>query len=119
MMEAPDLTPAEFERLLDEETASLEPDVRSTYDQFAVEPVRMTYFWRWGDRRVSKPIWVIARSGAKVLGYDEVEEEFGTGLVRQEGIVEDWGTFGERLRWTLLRFPSGAGPRLGDARPLA
>lgn len=35
--------------------------------------------------------------------------------------VEDWGTYGERLAWTLLRFPENVlgGPRVGDPRPVA
>lgn len=120
-MATPYLTPAEFERLLDDEASSLESDVWPVYDQYAISPVRMTYFWNWGERRVSKPIWVIARAGERVVGHDEIEEEYGTGLVRQAGVMEDWGTYGERLRWTLLQFPHDDGqlPRKGDAQPLS
>jgi len=106
-----ELTSAEFEKILDGEASTLEPDVRVVYDRYAVPPSPMTYSWDLDGRRVSKTIWVIARVGPRIVGYDEVEAEFGTGLARDGGIVEDWGTYGERLRWTLLRFPED---RLGD-----
>ena len=114
------LTEDEFEKLLDDEASMLEADAWEVYDRWSLaQVVRMTYFWRLGERQVSKPIWVIARAGQRVVGYDEIEEEYGTGLVRTEGVVEDWGTYGERLRWTLLHFPDDDGtPRKRDAQPL-
>jgi hypothetical protein len=121
-MEAGRLTDHEFEQLLDEEACALEPDVWAVYDRYATPSTRMTYSWDCDGRSGFKTIWVIARAGERVLGYDEVEEEFGTGLARETGVVENWGTYGERLRWALLRFPEdtlGAGPRVGDPRSLA
>jgi hypothetical protein len=119
-MEAEDLSLAEFEQLLARDTSLLEPEVRATYERYATSPVRMLYSWKFGEQLVTKSIWVIARAGSHVIGYDEVEEEYGTGTVLEEGTVVDWGTYGELLRWTLLRFPEDhfGGPRLGDARPL-
>ena len=108
----PDLTPAEFEALLASELASLDADVPPVYQRCRVPPVRMQHRWHFDGREVGAPVWVVARDGPTVLGYDEVEEEWGIGRVSgaldDGGVVEDWGTFGDRLRWTLLRFPDPA-----------
>ena len=119
-MSLDDLTLAELQHILETQVAALDADIRSVYERYARPPLRMLYSWQMGDRNVSKPIWVIARDGPLIVGYDEVEEEFGTGLVHREGIVEDWGTYGDRLRWTLLRFPDDwrGGHRAGDAQPV-
>lgn len=90
-MEASRLTDEEFEQLLDEEACALEPGVWAIYDRYATPPTRMTYSWAWDGRSVSKTIWVIARAGARVLGYDEVEEEFGTGARQRDGRRRELG----------------------------
>jgi hypothetical protein len=102
---ASDLTEPEFLALLAEELAGLDPDVQAVYERYRVPPRRTTFTWDWGRGPVSKPIWIIASAGTAVVGYDEVEEEYGTGTLRGESEVADWGTYGDRLRWTLLHFP--------------
>ncbi|AHG92898.1 hypothetical protein J421_5363 (plasmid) [Gemmatirosa kalamazoonensis] len=110
--QVPDLTSAEFQALLADEVASLDAEVLPTYRRCQVPPVRMEHRWEFDGRQVGAPVWVVARDGPVVLGYDEVEEEWGIGrvlgAVADGGVVDDWGTFGERLRWTLLRFPDPA-----------
>ena len=54
-------------------------------------------------------IYVLAQRGKIVLGLDLVEEEFGTGTLTKAGVVSDWGTYGEKLEWTLQRFIHAAG----------
>jgi hypothetical protein len=54
------------------------------------------------------PIYVIARSGQEVLVYDDVEGEFGTGVLDQDGVLRTWGTWGEALAWSLERFPGSS-----------
>ena len=105
-----DLTAPEFERLLDAEASGLEPDVRELLDVHGIPPVRMTYTWDWGAGPVATPIWVFARAGDEVLGYDEVEQAYGTGVGREGGTVGEWGTWGARLRRALLRFPAARRP---------
>jgi hypothetical protein len=103
-----DLTSAEFEHLLGEETASLQAEARAVLDRYAVAPFRVAreFEGRRGPRL--SPVWVVARDGDVVLGYDEVEEEYGIGRLRGDGPLEGWGTFGERVRWSLVRFPDPA-----------
>lgn len=105
-MSIAELSDEEFRALLAEEQATLEPDVRAVYARHQVPIRRAAYTWGWDPRPVSKPIWVIARAGVEVVGYDEVEEEYGTGLLCCDAEVTEWGTYGERLRSTLLRFPT-------------
>jgi GNAT superfamily N-acetyltransferase len=115
-----DLTDEEFNAILDRELETLESDVLPIYERYVAPVRRMISYWRMGTRNVATPIWVIARDGPRVVGYDEVEGDFGTGVVRHEGFVENWGTYGELLRWTLIRFPDHMfdGPRSGLAQPI-
>jgi hypothetical protein len=106
----PFLTAEQFAALLRAEIESLQADVLPTFTQFQVAPVRMEHRWQIDGREMADPVWVVARAGATILGYDEVEGEWGIGTARggavvPGGVVDDFGTFGDRLRWTLLRFP--------------
>ena len=109
--EPPYLTNEEFRGQLRTEIERLRADVRLIWDRYALDtPVRMRHTWQLEGREVSGPVWVIACAGTTLLGYDEFENEFGIGSagtteLTRGGIVHDWGTFGEQLRWTLLRFP--------------
>jgi hypothetical protein len=47
--------------------------------------------------------WVIARLGDRVLYWDSIEEQFGTGTVVGQRL-RNYGTFGEKLEWSLRRF---------------
>jgi hypothetical protein len=62
---------------------------------------------------VLDPIYVIARAGNEVLVYDDVDEEFGTGTLDADGVLRQWGTWGEALAWSLERFPQS--PSAGAA----
>ena len=108
--QVPDLTAAQFSALLAAEEAGLLDDVRPKYERYRIAPLRMEHRWTFDGRLVTAPLWIVARDGVTVLGYDEVEDEWGIGrahdgVVAPGAPVEDFGTFGERLRWTLLRFP--------------
>jgi hypothetical protein len=100
-----DLSDDEFRRLLDEEVVSLDPEIRAVYDRYAVPPERLMDRTDAGRGPFDRPIWVFLRAADRLGGYDEIEEEFGTGVPGPEGYVVDWGTYGGRLRWLLLRFP--------------
>lgn len=61
------------------------------------------------DTLGTEVIWVVAKRGDKVLGLDVVEEEFGTGIMDSDNVIHEWGTYGEKLSWTLRRFFPAAG----------
>ena len=107
-MTLPDLTPAEFTRLLDDEASSLDPEAWKIFDRYAAPPFRAAYEFGGVNGRATSPVWIIAREGDVVLGYDEAEDEYGIGTLRADGLVDGWGTFGPRLRWSLIRFPDPA-----------
>jgi hypothetical protein len=104
----PDLTPDEFARVLDEEASGLDPATWETFDRYAVPAFRAVYAFDGVNGRATSPVWIVARDGNTVLGYDEAEEEYGIGTLRADGRVDGWGTFGPRLRWSLVRFPDPA-----------
>ena len=98
-----DLSHEEFQAMLRGEVAALAPALRSLLGRYEVEPLRGPFTWDSGDEPRTKAVWILARSGDVVAGYDEVEEEYGTGRLGASGI-EDWGTHGDRLAWTLQAF---------------
>ncbi len=100
-----DLSDDEFRRLLEEEVASLDAETRAVYERYAVPPERLIDRIDAGRGPFDRPIWVFLRDGDRLGGYDDIEEEFGTGRLGPKGLVTDWGTYGRRLRRTLLRFP--------------
>lgn len=107
-MSLPDFTPEEFARVLDEEASSLDPATWETFDRYAVPAFRAVYEFDGVNGRARSPVWIVARDGDTVLAYDEAEDEYGIGVLRADGRVDEWGTFGPRLRWSLLRFPDPA-----------
>jgi hypothetical protein len=96
-MTQPDLTLPEFRLLLAAQVALLDQPSRASFERHVVEPTQAS-----SDHG---RVWIAARAGAAVLGYDETEEEWGTGRVDTLGRIGDWGTWGDQLRWALSRFP--------------
>jgi hypothetical protein len=45
-----------------------------------------------GSECPPEPIYCVARIGLRVLIYDDVEEEFGTGVLDADGLLREWGT---------------------------
>ena len=89
-------------RLLDKESSALTAETASVYARYAVVPFL-------GQRLLGgtrEPTFIVARAGDEVLYYDDIEEEFGTGTLDTAGLIVDEGTWGERLEWALLHFPS-------------
>ena len=101
----PDLTLDEAAAIIAEAAAELSAADRQLAQQHAI-PVRFAV------RRVNGggplPVWLFAEAGRRVVGYDEVEEEFGSGLLGDSNEVQEWATFGDRLAWALVyvRAPS-------------
>ena len=100
-----DISREEFSALLRDELTRLSPDLRQLYERYAIDPIRAPQTWDWGEGPRTLPVWIIARHQAEVVGYDEVEDEYGAGILGPTGVTH-WGTYGERLARTLQRFPT-------------
>jgi hypothetical protein len=81
--------PVWVEEVLAKEVAVLSPELRTRWSEVQVPPARL------------RDVIVLGRSGMNVLGYDEAEEEFGTGKLDASGKLIHWGTWGDRLAWAL------------------
>ena len=107
------LAGADLRSLLSSELAAIPPEERAVYDRFRVEPeVVLRVFSRNPSSPV--PTFVIARSGSVVLFYDDIEEEWGTASIGQDGRIEEWGTWGEELWRALRNFPVPATLRAAE-----
>ena len=79
-----------IQQLLDKELAALSPELRARWMSISVPPAHLT-----------STVVLLGRHDTTVLGYDEAEEEFGTGELDEAGELRDWGTWGQRLAWAL------------------
>ena len=112
-----ELTREAFKRLFDVETSALDREAAVILERYAVPLFKATYEFASKSGPATSPVWVVAKAGEVVLGYDEVEEEYGIGTLPAGGRLTAWGTFGERLHWSLIRFPDPRIPRdAGTAR---
>lgn len=98
-----DLTRDEFARLFHLEVAGLDATNRDILTRYSVPVFRAVYEDAGVSGPAQSPAWVVARAGGLVLAYDEVDEAYGIGDLGQDGIIRDWGTYGERLAWALPR----------------
>jgi hypothetical protein len=101
------ITKDEIQRLLATEVERLDDETRPLWDRFGITPlqVKCVRIRADGTPLEPEPIFVVAREGNEVVVFDDVEEEFGTGVLNSDGQLRNWGTYGERLDWTLRRFP--------------
>jgi hypothetical protein len=81
-----------FQFILDKEIATLPPEAANRLMACSVSIFEQPFF-RSEDYGVEK-VFVIARSGNRVLFFDDVEEEFGVGIPDRDGILRCCGTFG-------------------------
>lgn len=88
--------------LLADQDRELEPTLKSKLSPFRCNPSIVPCVRAGQPDRDS--MWVVARAGERVLLYDSVEEEFGTGVVDRDGVLRDWGTSGHKLKWSVARF---------------
>ena len=82
-----------FDEILAEEVTGLPPDARKIYEDNAVSVVEQPCYRseQYGIERV----FVVARAGARLLLFDDVEDEFGIGEPDNGGVLRDWHLYGE------------------------
>ena len=95
----PELTRDDVAAIIAEAAAELNAAERQILQRHAI-PVRQAVRRANGGGRL--PVWLFAADGRRVVGYDEVEEEFGSGLLVDSNEVQEWVTFGDRLAWALV-----------------
>lgn len=86
----------------------LDAETQAVWDRFGIQPTHILCIRGRLDGGVAEPepIYTVARAGDEVLIYDDVEDEWGTGVMDADGVLRSWETYGEQLRWTLKTFPS-------------
>jgi hypothetical protein len=94
--------------LLDDHVLRLDDDMRSEWEKHGLTPAVPILCVRQnmieGSECPPEPIYCVARIGLRVLIYDDVEEEFGIGVLDADGLLRQWGTYGEELSWSLRPF---------------
>lgn len=92
------ITRPEFDERLAKELADLRPDTRQTYEGNAISIVAQPCLRSqlYGIEHV----FVVARAGARLLFFDDVEDEFAVGEPDKDGVLRNWGLCGEL--WSAL-----------------
>lgn len=83
-------TPSEFAARFGSERRTLAPEARAVLDRYGVDPALYPCF-RFG---AYKATYVVARLGATVVLFDDVEELWGTGEVGADGRIAEWRIYG-------------------------
>ncbi len=97
------LTRKELDALLESALGEIGDDTAAAvWERYRIEPQQVKCA-RFGDDSVHAT-WVVAAAGEERLGYDDVEKEFGTGVLGSQKVLRQWGTWGS-LRNALLHFP--------------
>jgi|SRR4051794_10850482 hypothetical protein len=102
------ITESEFRLLLAENVLRLDAVTFERWERLGVMPahVQCERDDPRGGPSALEPLFVVARVGDEVLIYDDVGEEFGVGCLDADGVLRQWATYGEELRWAIQRFPS-------------
>ena len=82
-----------FEKILTEEVASLPPDARNIYEGNAIGVVEQPCYR--SEQYGIEHVFVVARAGARLLLFDDVEDEFAIGVPDTDGVLRNWGLYGE------------------------
>ena len=102
------ITRARFDALLAAEVALLDAEARATLERYGVPSQRLHRIFPHAPAAFDS-VFLVARDGPRVLFYDDTEGEFGTATLDPDGVMRDWGTWGERLGWALRQFPYAEG----------
>ena len=107
-MEWTPITADELRDVLVKQLVDLDTETQAVWDRFGRQPTQIRCIRGRLDGSVSEPeaIYAVARAGDEVLIYDDVEDEWGRGVMDADGVLRSWGTYGEPLHWTLKTFPS-------------
>jgi hypothetical protein len=90
----------EVEALVGSEILELTSEARASLSTVRVRPE--VIIAADGPGSDGQSYWVIARLGDRVVYWDSIEEEFGTGNVVTQRL-RNYGTFGEKLELSLKR----------------
>ncbi len=101
------ITRKKLNKLIKEETALFDSNAQGRWTRYSISPYHGNIF-RLADSGPEQ-VFIVAQDGNSVVFYDDVEEEFGTGQVDPEGLIEHISLYGD-LRFAIFDFPENCGP---------
>lgn len=87
------LSRLQFDEILAEEVTGLPPDARKIYEDNAISVAE--HACDRGEQYGIEHVFVVARAGPRLLLFDDVEDEFAIGEPDNDGVLRDWGLYGE------------------------
>lgn len=97
------ITKEELEALIAKSLSACEAHARALFDGIKIDPIKI----RFQIGRRDDEIYIIARSGNKVVYYDDTEDAFEVGIPDTDGILRS-GTGQFTLGQVLLQLESGS-----------
>ena len=86
---------AELEDRLHLEKGKLSPVLLETFQNLAA-PVSEKPCFRTEQYGIEQ-VFVVASSGQRLLFFDDVEDEFAIGVAANDGVLRDWGLYGDLM----------------------
>ena len=87
------LSRTRFDEILAEEVASLPPDALKIYEDHCVDVVEQAC--SRSEQFGIEHVFVVARADARLLLFDDAEDEFAVGEVDTDGVLRRWDMYGE------------------------
>jgi hypothetical protein len=85
----------QLEVRLDLEKAKLSPALLKIFQKFTA-PITEKPCFRTKQYGIER-VFVIASSGQDLLFFDDVEDEFAIGVADEDGVLRDWGLYGDLM----------------------
>jgi hypothetical protein len=86
------ISKAEFEKRLKTEIGALPADLLSIYTERATAIEDQPCFR--SEQRGPERVFLVARSGKRILTFDDVEDEFAIGMPDDDGVLRHWDLYG-------------------------
>jgi len=86
------ISSADLESRLKTEIATLPVDLLKTYREHMTAMAEQPCFH--SDPYGPEQVFVVARSGKRLLIFDDVEDEFAIGAADEDGVLREWGLYG-------------------------
>ena len=84
-----------MEERLRVEKEELSPDVKRLFEAYEVPTIELPCFR--SEQHGPESVFLVARSGKRVLFFDDAEDEFAIGAPGNDGVLRDWGLHGSLM----------------------
>jgi hypothetical protein len=86
------ITSAQLDDILRQEIEALSPEDLTSFQVSAIPPAEQPCYRN--DQYGIERVFVVVRAGARLLFFDDVEDEFAIGIPDSDGVLREWSLCG-------------------------